>query len=144
MKQILSLLILLAIILSACTAPTIEPLVVTGEWARPALAGQNSAIYFTVANPNDHPDHLVEASTDAAEQAELHQSLMDSQGVMSMHQQHTIEIPNRGQVELTPGGFHIMLVNLKQDLKPGDFVKLILKFDKSGEMLLQVPVKDAP
>jgi periplasmic copper chaperone A len=135
---------LFALFLSACSTATTEPLVATGAWARPALAGQNSAIYLTLYNPNNQTVSLQAASTDVATQTELHQSQMDDQGVMSMHPQHAIEIPQKGQVELAPGGYHIMLVNLKQDLKPGDYVKLILKFDKSGEMLLQAPVQEAP
>jgi hypothetical protein len=144
MKRLMIIFILVAISLAACTSTPAEPLVVTGAWARPALAGQNSAIYLTIENPNNFADNLVQASSEAAESTELHMSQMDEQGVMSMHPQHAIEVPKNGQVALASGGLHVMLVNLKQDLTPGDLVSLVLQFDKSGEMLLQVPVQDAP
>jgi periplasmic copper chaperone A len=141
---VLCFLSIIAFLTSACAAADVEPLSVSGAWARPAAAGQNSAIYLTISNPNNQVIHLLEASSEAATQTELHQSQMDEQGVMSMHPQHDLAIPRNGQLELSPGGYHIMLVTLKQDLKAGDFVKLVLKFDKSGEMLLQVPIQESP
>lgn len=144
MKRFSGLIFCLAICLSACAQAPAEPLVATGAWARPALAGQNSAIYFTIENPNNFTDKLVAASTAVAEATELHMSQMDDQGVMSMHPQHAIEIPKNGQVALAPGGLHVMLVNLKQDLQVGDLIELNLKFEKSGELLLQTPVQEMP
>lgn len=144
MKRYMSIMILVVISLAACASAPAEPLVVTGAWARPALAGQNSAIYLTIENPNEFADKLLKASSEVAESTELHKSQMDEQGVMSMHPQHAIEVPQNSQVALAPGGLHVMLVNLIQDLTPGNFVSLVLQFDKGGEMLLQVPIQDAP
>ena len=72
---------------SACSVAPPEPLAVTDAWVRPAPAGQNSAIYFQIDNPNTSPDSLLSASTSVAQATELHKSEMDSSGVMSMHPQ---------------------------------------------------------
>jgi len=42
---------------------------------------------------------------------------------------------------MKPGGYHLMLLGLKHDLKPGDTVALTLMFEKAGQMSLQAPVK---
>ncbi len=110
-------------------------------WARPANQGDNSAIYFKINNPGPAIDALIEAQTEVAAQTELHKSEMDNQGVMSMHPQHQIEIPPDSQVEFAPGGYHVMLVDLQQDLKVGDTVELTLRFQNFGEITLDVPVK---
>ena len=114
---------------------------VIDAWARPANKGDNSAIYFKINNPGPAIDALIEAQTEVAAQTELHKSEMDNQGVMSMHPQHQIELPPDSQVEFTPGGYHVMLVDLQQDLKVGDTVELTLRFQIFGDITLNVPVK---
>lgn len=130
---------ILALLVAACL-PSGE-LSVIDAWARPANQGDNSAIYFKINNPGPAVDALIEAQTEVAAQTELHKSEMDNQGVMSMHPQHQIEIPPDSQVEFAPGGYHVMLVDLQQDLKVGETVELTLRFNNFGEITLDVPVK---
>lgn len=127
---------------SACSNAPAQPLVVTDDWARPAPAGQNSAIYFQINNPTSSVDSLLSASTTVAQATELHKSQMDSSGVMSMHPQEAVEIPARETVEFKPGGLHVMLINLNQELAPGDTLLLTLKFKEAGEITLEVPVEE--
>jgi periplasmic copper chaperone A len=136
--------ILSFLLLASCSSAQSKPLVIEGAWARPALAGQTSAVYFTIDNPNRAADQLLAASTDVAGQTELHQTIQDNQGVMSMHAQHSFEIPGEDQLVFAPGGRHIMLVDLKQDLKPGDLLDLHLTFEKAGEMTIQATVQEEP
>jgi copper(I)-binding protein len=56
--------------------------------------------------------------------------------------QDSIPVPAKGEVELKPGGLHIMLVNLKQDLKVGDEIEVTLRFKSGLEMKLTVPVME--
>ena len=127
---------------SACSVAPPEPLAVTDAWVRPAPAGQNSAIYFQIDNPSTSPDSLLSASTSIAQATELHKSEMDSSGVMSMHPQDSVEIPASDVVEFKPGGLHVMMINLNQDLAPGSTILLTLKFEKAGEITLEVPVEE--
>jgi len=141
MRRHLTFLIVLifALLMSACL-PGGE-ISVIDAWARPANRGDNSAIYFKINNPGPAIDALIEAQTEVAAQTELHKSEMDNQGVMSMHPQHQIELPPDSQVEFTPGGYHVMLVDLQQDLKVGDTVELRIRFKNFGDITLNVPVK---
>jgi copper(I)-binding protein len=110
-------------------------------WARPANQGDNSAVYFKINNPGPRTDSLLEARTEVAAQTELHKSEMDSQGVMSMHPQHQIDIPPDSQLEFAQGGLHVMLVDLQKDLRVGDTIELILRFQNFGEITLDVPIR---
>jgi len=110
-------------------------------WARPANLGDNSAIYLKINNPGARTDSLLEVLTDIAAQAELHESEMDDQGVMSMHHQNQIDIPPDSQVELAPGGLHIMLLDLKQDLRLGDTIQATFKFKNSDDITLDIPIR---
>jgi copper(I)-binding protein len=129
------------LLLSACG--TNEGIASRDAWARPATLGENSAIYLLLQNHTAEDDELVSASTDAAEIVELHESRMvDGSDMMEMVPQDSIPVPAKGEVELKPGGLHIMLVNLKQDLKVGDKIEVTLRFKSGLEMKLTVPVME--
>ncbi len=52
-----------------------------------------------------------------------------------------LDIPGVGRIEFKPGGYHMMLVGLTQDLKAGGTFKLTLQFEKSGAITLDVPIR---
>jgi len=132
---------LLAVALAACGAGP-GGLAVEGAWARPGEAGGTSAVYFTLNNPTDEDDVLLRAESEAAEHVELHRSMEDHEGVMSMHPEHQVDVPGRSQLAFEPGGLHVMLINLQQDLDPGDSLTLTLQFQNAGEVTLTVPVRE--
>ena len=129
------------ILLSAC-APSSGALTVNETWARPAFKGDNGAVYFVIENGTDVDNALVSASTEIASNAEAHMSMMNDQGVASMQMQEAVQVPADDSVTFKPGGLHIMLVDLKQDLKVGDTFMLTLQFEKAGKITVQVEVKE--
>ncbi len=130
---------LLVWFLVSCNAQAQSTLRVEAAWARPAQAGENSAIYFTINNSGS-ADTLLSAQTDIAEKVELHMSMMQN-GAMQMQMQHEIAIP-KGTTEFKPGGYHVMLIGLRRDLKVGDTFSLTLTFKRAGELTLTVTVKE--
>jgi copper(I)-binding protein len=92
----------------------------------------NGAVYVTLSNSGSEPDALVSASTDVAQTTELHETTHDG-GVMKMRPVKTIPVPAGGKTEMKPGGYHIMLMGLKHDLKPGEKVTVTLKFEHGDE-----------
>lgn len=138
MKRGFPLVLLILAVLAACTPAR---LTVQDAWARPAASGGPGAVYFVIDNPTTQGDALLSARSEAAEAVELHISSMDSSGVMSMHPQHEVGVPARGTLEFQPGGYHVMLINLLQDLNPGDSFQLELEFRNAGTVLLEVPVR---
>ena len=135
------ILIIAVILLSAC-APSSGALTVNETWARPASIGENGAVYFVIQNETTSDDALISVSTDIASTAEAHMSMMNDQGVASMQMQEAVMVPAGESVTFKPGGLHIMLVDLKQDLKIGDTFTLILQFEKAGEITVQVEVRE--
>ncbi|HVO71092.1 MAG TPA: copper chaperone PCu(A)C, partial [Aggregatilineaceae bacterium] len=102
--------------------------------------GSTSAVYMLIQNNGDSADKLTGASTDAAQSATLHQTQVKN-NVAQMIPIDALEIPARGSVELKPGGYHIMLENLKADLVPGQMITLTLQFASGTLLTLQVPVR---
>lgn len=140
-KKLISLLWLATLLVSACGSSSAE-LTVQDAWARPASKGENGAAYFVIENRTDSHDALTGASTDIASAAEAHMSMQTDQGVMTMSMQDSVQILPGENVTFKPGGLHIMLVDLKQDLKVGDTFTLTLSFEKSGDITLEIQVKE--
>jgi len=104
--------------------------------------GQNDAVCFVIDNPTGQDDTLLEVRGDVAEAAEVHLSKMDENGVMSMERQESVSVPARSAVEFKPGGLHVMLIDLKNDLQIGDAFEITLVFQNMGEINLNVPVRE--
>lgn len=114
-------------------------------WARraPAMGGKggaNGAVYAVLANPGRQPDALVGAASDVARAVEIHETYRDM-GMMMMRPVKRLALPGGGKVELRPGGYHLMLLGLKQDLKAGESVGVTLEFEQAGRISVKAPVK---
>lgn len=135
---VLSLIILLA---SACGSSS-GTLTIQGAWARPANSGDNSAAYFVIGNSTAADDTLLSVRSDIASATEVHMSMADGNGVMSMQMQESVTVPGGDKLEFKSGGLHVMFVNLNRNLNVGDTFTVTLLFEKAGEVSLQVEVKE--
>jgi copper(I)-binding protein len=118
-----------------------EALVIDGVYARATAPGQEvGVVYLVIDNTGAVADRLVSASSPAAQHVALHSSQM-THDMASMHHETSFEIPAHGRMELKPGGLHLMLEGLKKPLKEGDVLSVKLRFERSGEVELTVPVK---
>jgi copper(I)-binding protein len=119
------------------------PLVkVEGAWIRSAVAGQQgTGAFMRMTAP--HSLQLVGVATPVAGTAEIHEMKMEGD-IMRMRSVAKIDLPSGQTVEFKPGGYHLMLMDLKQPLKPGAIVALTLMFrDAQGgerKLDLNVPV----
>ena len=108
-------------------------------YARATVAGQpTGGGYLTLENKGGE-DRLLSASAGVSGAVELHSMSMDGD-VMRMRQVDAIALPAGQTVELKPGGLHIMFVGLKAPLKAGDRFPMKLKFEKAGEVTVEVTV----
>jgi len=101
-----------------------------------------SAVYMRLLNRGTEPDRLIGASSPVAEITELHETTIEND-VMRMSAVEALDLPVGEWVDIAPGGYHIMLVNLVQELYEGDAIPLTLTFESGGEMTIAVPVYDA-
>jgi periplasmic copper chaperone A len=116
---------------------------VEAAWARPTVAGQpGGGGYLTIVGGSS-PDRLVGASADVAASAQLHTMTMDG-NVMHMREIAAIDIPAEKTVQLAPGGYHVMFMGLKRPLKVGDHFPLTLRFEKAGDVKVEMQVMTKP
>jgi copper(I)-binding protein len=94
---------------------------------------------MVIRNEGAAADVFIGARSDAAGNVGLHQTVMKGQ-VVGMEPVSRVEVPAGGRLELQPGGLHFMLSNLKQNLMPGQRIRLILQFEKAGEVSVEAEV----
>ena len=124
---------------TGCATPR---LTVTDVWSRPAQAGGNGAVYFNINNGTVHGDTLLGVESAVADSVEMHLSMSDANGVMSMGQQMSVEVPANSTVAFKPGALHVMLVGLRNDLAPGDTFTATLKLRNAGDIPVTITVQD--
>ena len=117
---------------------------VTKAWvAALPLTQTTTAAYMTIENKGKDKEVLVSATTPAASAAEIHQ-MSEGGGMMKMVMLKSLSIPAHSTVTLSPGGYHLMLVNLVKPLKKGDTIPIYLKFDCGCTILVKATVQDGP
>lgn len=108
-------------------------------WSRPTAPGVGVGVgYMVIVNPGK-ADALIAASSPVAERVELHLTQFEG-GMMRMRQVGRVELPAGATVRLEPGGLHMMLIGLKQPLAEGAAVPLVLRFEKAGEVRVELKV----
>lgn len=108
--------------------------------ATPPIA-KTSAAYMVLQNRGVQEDRLIAVQTPISEVAELH-TVVKEGDMMSMRPVKYIAISPHGTTKIKPGGFHIMLVNLKKTPKVGEQIPLTLKFQNAGEIKVMASVKE--
>jgi copper(I)-binding protein len=118
------------------------PVRVEGAWARATPPGAKvGGAFVTLINTGDAADRLVSASSGIAERVELHTHIMDGDVMRMREVEGGIPLSPGETVRLQPGGFHIMLLGLKQGLAAGSRFPLTLTFEKAGSVQVDVPVE---
>lgn len=140
MNKWLSTLLLALCALGAQAADAVQ---ISNAWARATAPGQDvGAVYMTLKSGSDLS--VTAAETAVADTVEIHEMSM-ANGVMKMRMMETLALPAGQAVKLAPGGFHFMLFDLKQPLKPASRIELVLtlkdKQGKTSKQTVKVPVK---
>src|ERR1700753_3229090 len=111
-------------------------------WTRATPGGAKiGGGFVTVENKGSAPDKLVGASGDFAGKIEVHEMPMNT-GVMKMRPvEGGVTIDPGKTVKLAPGGFHLMMMDLKNPLKQGDKMPVTLEFEKAGKVAVSLDVE---
>ncbi len=116
-----------------------------GFWIRTTTDAKDAtmtAAFGTVVNPGNADVRLVSADCAAAGMVQLHE-MVDSGGKKMMSQaKDGLVVPAGSHLHLTPGGYHIMLMQLTQQLPVGEQVELTLHFSDGSTLGVTAPVKE--
>ena len=111
--------------------------------ARATLANAPvSGGYMTIRNSGDQPDILVGASVGFAGKVEIHEMKMDGDVMKMRELESGLEIPAGGEVVLMPGGYHVMFMQLQEQLVMGEKRPGTLQFKNAGELSIEFNVEE--
>jgi copper(I)-binding protein len=135
-------LVLTSLSLSAFAAGVADQVSVVDPFVRLAPPGsKTTGAFMTIKNAGDKDTQVVSAASTVAKVTELHNHINDG-GVMRMRQVKEIALPAKGEAQLKPGGYHVMLIDLQQALKEGDHVVITLGFADGSKKEVHAMVKN--
>jgi len=125
--------LVIATLLALCNfALAAETLQIREGYVREMPPGQStSAAFMKLINTGNRPIAIVAATSDGAGQAEIHRHRQVN-GMMQMEHVMRLEIPAHGQQVFAPGGYHLMLINLKHSFHAGEKIDITL-LDEEGK-----------
>lgn len=123
--------------------PVMAQVIVKDPWVRATVSAQKATgAFMQITSAQDA--RLVEASSPLAGVVEVHEMSMEKD-VMKMRAVKALDLPAGRSVELKPGGYHIMLMDLKEQMKEGAIVPLTLVIEgkdrKRSTIEVKAPVK---
>jgi len=130
-----------ALIAGAALSAQDGTIVIHDAWVREPVSGRSEMVAFAVIeNRGAVPRAIVGVSADIAEKAELHEMKM-SGAMMLMLPVKRIDVPAHGRVELSSGGFHVMLFGVKDPRRAGDTIKLAFTVDDGTTVSVSAQVR---
>jgi copper(I)-binding protein len=139
-----SLLIAAVLTVFAAPAGAAPRLKIESPVVRATLGGQTqSGGFVTIVNSGSTADRLVGARCACAAEVEIHDMTHEG-GIMRMREVAGFDVPARGRLELKPGGRHLMLKGLHAPLADGATIRVVLRFARSGERVVDFKVATNP
>ena len=119
--------------------PVMAQVTVKDPWVRATVSAQKATgAFMQITSAQDA--RLVEASSPVAGVVEVHEMVMEKD-VMKMRAVKGLDLPAGKTVELKPGGYHVMLMDLKQQMKEGDTVPVTLVVEGKDKKRSTIEVK---
>ncbi len=110
-------------------------------YAKPTIGKQKVGVAFvTIQSVSDQNDALIAVESPQAARVELHTNEMKND-IMRMRKLEKMALPAHGEVRMEGGGLHLMLYDLKQPLKIGETIELILTFQRAPRTRIVLPVR---
>ncbi|NKB50459.1 MAG: copper chaperone PCu(A)C [Alphaproteobacteria bacterium] len=119
-------------------------LTIVHPWSRATAPSQKAGgVFLVIQNAGDRPDRLIGIESDMADIASLHASIRDGDVVKMRPVKGGIEVPAKGEVALAPGGKHVMLIGLREQLIKESTFPLTLIFERAGPIEVVAVVESA-
>ena len=117
---------------------------ISGPWTRAMLPGQKvGGGFLIIANNGAADDTLLSVSSPVTNRSEVHEMAVIDDVMRMRKLPDGLVIPAGTTVELKPGGYHLMFMDVEESFKEGDMVPVVLSFEKAGDVELMLAVMPA-
>ncbi len=142
--------LVLALVLVGCSSPNAAPpaapqVSVEGAWTRTTTGAKDptmTAVFLTIVNPGSADVRLVGADCARAGVVQIHDMVTVDGRLVMQQVEGGVVVPSGSHLHLTPGGKHIMLMQLPAPLRVGERVALTLHFSDGASVDVSAPVKE--
>ena len=147
MRRCVAILTVVSLFVASCgssddSSSAAAELSISDAWSRQPADGQTvGVIYGVVSNPGDSDVRVVSVTTSVTDDAQLHETLMDDNGAMSMREVDGFVVPAGGDFTFEPGGPHMMLLGIDPTSFPADNVDAVLTFDDGQSISFDAEVR---
>jgi len=118
-----------------------EKITVEHQWMRSSSQRTNTAFFAEVKNSSSVADTLYKVSSPLAKLVQIHETYEEN-GMVGMREVKMLEIKPGETLHLKPRSYHVMLINLKKDLKKGLYGEVTLYFKHAGAVKVKAEVLD--
>ncbi|WP_227982408.1 copper chaperone PCu(A)C [Nocardia spumae] len=126
---------------SGTTGAAADSVTVSNQWIKAAEAGM-SAAFADFTNNGDHEIRIVDATSPASARMEIHEVVPAAGGMTMRPKAGGLVIPAHGRATLTPGGDHLMFIDLKAPLRTGAQTPVTVKFADGTSTTFAAQVRD--
>lgn len=132
---------ILMMLLMSSLSSTADSLIISNAWIKnlPPVVPMRAG-YMTIENNSAQTVTIVEVESEVFTRVEIHETV-EKNGMMSMQFLPSLVVSAGAMIKLAPGGIHLMMIQPKINLKPGDLVNVILRFDNGNTQTLRMTVK---
>ncbi len=113
---------------------------VKNTWMRPAPESFNTAVYCTIVNSGNKPDTLYKVTSDISDDIQIHETYKKDD-MMGMREVKNLVVAPHDSLVFKPGGYHIMVMNLKENVVINNSEKLTFDFSTAGEIEVEAKAK---
>jgi hypothetical protein len=113
---------------------------VKNTWVRPAPESFNTAVYCTILNSGDKPDTLYKVISDISDDIQIHETYKIDD-MMGMREVKNLVVAPHDSLVFKPGGYHIMVMNLKENVVINNPKKFTFNFSTAGEIEVEAKAK---
>lgn len=114
-------------------------ILVQKAWVRPAAQSFNTALYCTIINNGEQADTLYKISSNISEDIQMHETYMKGD-LIGMRPVYNFVIAPHDSVVLKPGGYHVMIMNVKENVSEKSVQELTFFFKKTGKVQVKAEV----
>ena len=119
-----------------------EKIKIVDPWMRVGAQGQATGLFFKIENNSEKADTLYKVEFEPARLVQIHETYDAGDDMMGMREVGKIVVPAKSTFELKPGGYHVMLMKLKQDIKKGFVGDVTLYFKNAGKIIIKAEAKE--
>lgn len=129
---------------STAAKTTVGEITVEGPWVVEPAAPNVTGAFATISNAGEEEVTLISADSPIAGMVQIHEYVKEGTTEKMVEMKGGLPVPAGGSVELKPGSYHVMLMQLKQVPSPGDRVEVTFTFSDGTDVVVQAPVRARP